>query len=151
MMRSIYIWEKPLGPVLGYWSAPPRIFVEEAHILKNASKLAKIPVHIVQVNKFPIMGECLKTAAAHSPNKDDSIFPFLSMRFFQKVELHKSFPRSITPPLKPCQANFATSFCTAAFKSCPVLHFLSIKLSSGPELSEIYEDFEMHCISLLKL
>ena len=96
-------------------------------------------------------GECLKTAAAHSPNKDDSIFPFLSMRFFQKVELHKSFPRSITPPLKPCQANFATSFCTAAFKSCPVLHFLSIKLSSGPGLTEIYEDFEMHCISLLKL
>ena len=32
---------------------PSRIFVEEAYILKNASKLANIPVHIVQVRNLP--------------------------------------------------------------------------------------------------
>ena len=124
MVRSIYIWEKPLGPVLGYWSAPPRIFVEEAHILKNASKLAKIPVHIVQVNKFPIMGECLKTAAAHSPNKDDSIFPFLSMRwnFFKRWNCIKVFPapspprwspaKLTLPPLSAQQLSKVARFCT---------------------------------------
>ena len=39
---------------------PSRIFVEEAHILKNAAKLANIPVHIVQVNNFPIKWEMLR-------------------------------------------------------------------------------------------
>ena len=42
---------------------PSRIFVEEAYILKNAAKLADIPVHIVQVNKFPIMGNIKRGAA----------------------------------------------------------------------------------------
>ena len=60
LRRSIYIWEQPLCPILRDWCVPSRIFVEEAHILKNAAKLANIPVHIVQVNNFPIKWEMLR-------------------------------------------------------------------------------------------
>ena len=43
-----------------------RIFVEESYILKNAAKLANIPVHIVQVNEFTIKDH-LKDSLPRAP------------------------------------------------------------------------------------
>ena len=57
---NIYLRRSPVVPHIGRLMPPSRIFVEEAHILKNAAKLANIPVHIVQVNNFPIKWEMLR-------------------------------------------------------------------------------------------